>query len=796
VQLPLRTRRHSTITLMKKTRFLLPALAIVAIGSGISVAQFKRVATEHEIITIQKMIVASGSVTMQLDTTQLNSVRVKHVSRDTLQFEAVADSFLPFLVANDTMRGTIPGAIGLQPKNTTAALPNLVLERRDFHDAYELVVRDLNTNFVFFNVEGTRYDYDAASQSVQIRDARLVLSPEFAENLGRPADQRLVVGTLNVTANLRAIEVRRVVNGEDHSAALPPLDAENPSASNGPDVIVGDLPSLEQFGSDGTRVGLAVATTSCNMGNVQLNWFQMPNTDHPVIPQNLYRMSGGTDQAQRFEQIGQSWLKHAFFAQQQNACGFGCQSSNTGTRLGVGCSDPYSAGLNADQPSLGSRAWVNPFTGAFPNTANNHSSHTHSGSSHRLAVRITDLAAAQNPGATYYAEAHYVTPHEHAWCTAHPGQCGPDANTNNNVSYRRFNVSGTTSFGFSPAGATVRMLPAIYAWTGADVKEFDPAPGADGRGYFGYKVSGPVNGVYHYEYALVNQNLDRAIGSFSVPIGCGVDVSNVESHAPWNEPGSLNDGTGGVGFSNTPWTATTANGTLTWSTETFAANPNANAIRWGTMHNFRFTSSQPPEARNAVIGFFKTGEPIIIATQVPAAVCAALSASSAVSRKAHGNAGTFDVQLPLSGTPGVEPRRGGADPSAHTLVFTFNNELTAGSAAVTSSNANVVGSPTLSGNTITVQLTSTPAAGEITLNLQNVTDSYGQTIAQLPFTFRTLFGDANRSSSVTASDISMVKANSGVPVTQANFTADVTADGNVSASDISATKSMSGAVLP
>ena len=56
-------------------------------------------------------------------------------------------------------------------------------------------------------------------------------------------------------------------------------------------VIVGDLPNLEQEGSAGTQVGLAVATTSCNNGDQPLDWFQLPNTDHPVIPQNLYRMS-------------------------------------------------------------------------------------------------------------------------------------------------------------------------------------------------------------------------------------------------------------------------------------------------------------------------------------------------------------------------------------------------------------------------------------------------------------------------------------------------------------------------
>ena len=84
---------------------------------------------------------------------------------------------------------------------------------------------------------------------------------------------------------------------------------------------------MQQFGSSGTQVGLAVGTTSCNNGDVDLNWFAMPNTDHPVIPQNLYRMSGGASNNDRFEQIGQSWLKHAFTALTGNACGFGCQRS-------------------------------------------------------------------------------------------------------------------------------------------------------------------------------------------------------------------------------------------------------------------------------------------------------------------------------------------------------------------------------------------------------------------------------------------------------------------------------------
>ena len=126
---------------------------------------------------------------------------------------------------------------------------------------------------------------------------------------------------------------------------MPPMHsvsgAQAPTATHGPDVIVGDLPNLEQQGSAGTQVGLAVATTSCNNGDQPLDWFQLPNTDHPVIPQNLYRMIGGTDNTERFEQIGQSWLKHAFFALEDTVCST-CNTNNcqTGSHLCPGCSDP------------------------------------------------------------------------------------------------------------------------------------------------------------------------------------------------------------------------------------------------------------------------------------------------------------------------------------------------------------------------------------------------------------------------------------------------------------------------
>ena len=108
----------------------------------------------------------------------------------------------------------------------------------------------------------------------------------------------------------------------------------------------------------------------------------------------------------------------------------------------------------------------------------------------------------------------------------------------------------------------------------------EPDPGNDGIWFMGYEVTNPTAGVWHYEYALYNENLDRAIQSLSVPLGAGVNLSTIGFRAPPQHPGWPHDGTqGDAGFSSFPWTRIQTADSLTWATDTFAQNPNANAIR-------------------------------------------------------------------------------------------------------------------------------------------------------------------------------------------------------------------------
>ena len=622
--------------------FALLSVLFFANASGNNASQPKQNASEALTGTLQKMIVENASVTMQLDLNGLNGSSSLVARPVPLHFAAAPNSFFSILVFNDFLRGIQPGSMALALQNSSSvgvnapgysnlpaalrsSLKRLTVDKLPTGQGFDLAVRDSNTGFTFFNIEGHQYNYDATAQSLSITGGRLLISKQFASTLGIPLEAGSLAGTIAIGAAMQPIQIDELVRGETKSMVLPPMQhAVGPGAPDlvpGPDVIVGDLEDVAQFNSPvGTQVGLAIGTDSCNNGDQPVNWLAMPNTDHPVVPQNLYRMSGGANNDARFEQIGQSWMKHTFLALQEGVCGF-CDTSppcNPGPQLCPGCSDPYTSGLNGDQGSIGSRAWVNPFTGSFPSTANNHSGHSHNSVSHRILVETSDLIPGQNSGASYFGEAAYISPHEYTWCQSHPTQC----NMFNNYSYRRFSVTGgPTFFNFPAVGSTVRMQSAIQAWaaTNATVNQIEPDPGNDGIWLMGYKITNPSAGVWHYEYALFNMNLDRGIQSFNVPLSAGVNVSNIGFHAPPQHPGWANDGTfNNQGYSSAPWTVTQAPGSITWNSETFAQNQNANAIRWGTLYNFRFDADQPPQSANATVGFFKTGSPMMVAIQAPA----------------------------------------------------------------------------------------------------------------------------------------------------------------------------------
>src|SRR6266850_3538193 len=152
--------------------FTFPLLLLLSNSSGNSVPQSQAKSPEHQIETLEKMIVSDGNVTMDLDLNRLNGTasRTHESKRETLRFQVSPNSFFTILVFNHVLRGAEPSSMGLMPGNAAtlpgplqSSLNQLILEKLPSDAAFEMAVRDGKTGFVFFNIEGQLYDYDAAT---------------------------------------------------------------------------------------------------------------------------------------------------------------------------------------------------------------------------------------------------------------------------------------------------------------------------------------------------------------------------------------------------------------------------------------------------------------------------------------------------------------------------------------------------------------------------------------------------------------------------------------------------------
>jgi len=161
--------------------------------------------------------------------------------------------------------------------------------------------------------------------------------------------------------------------------------------------------------------------------------------------------------------------------------------------------------------------------------------------------------------------------------------------------------------------------------------------------------------------------------------------------------------------------------------------------------------------------------------------CAALSPVTAASRKTHGSAGVFDVNLPLTGTTGIECRAGGATSGAHQVVFTFPAPVTFTSA--TCSGVCTVSSTTTSGNQVFVNLTGVANAQTITITLVGVNDGCSN-IFNVGAPMGVLLGDVNASRDVDSADVFLVRQQTLHNVTNSNFRDDLNLSGDIDSADV------------
>ena len=159
------------------------------------------------------------------------------------------------------------------------------------------------------------------------------------------------------------------------------------------------------------------------------------------------------------------------------------------------------------------------------------------------------------------------------------------------------------------------------------------------------------------------------------------------------------------------------------------------------------------------------------------------------SRKTHGPAGSFDINLPLTGTPGIECRNG----PSYNLVLTFAHPVTVGGATVTSGIGSVV-SATASGNVVAVNLTGVSNAQLVTIKVFGLSDSTNT--GELTIPMHVLIGDTTADGVVNSDDSLQTDDREDQLTDASNFRSDVNTDGVINADDVSKVTLTAGIDVP
>jgi hypothetical protein len=385
-----------------------------------------------------------------------------------------------------------------------------------------------------------------------------------------------------------------------------PLLAQS-NAVPGLDVSTYELGDATVFGRRGSafpngEVGINLGHSMCNSGTVIIPWVgssatQMLST-YPRIASLLARESDG-----RMVQVsGKSFCKHSAtaFNFTGGPCGT-CQAGPSQTWR-IQCSDVYSSGFSSTG-SLGPTTEIDPWLGTWnpigsyfdrglpevappANSDGIRSPITWSDPIQgRMLVPDTELDV---PGASFWGQ---------VWVSV-IGE--PGDNRGNNATTRRATFTRTaTNFTGAVTGTAV-VAPVLTRWTGATTtlgrNGLD-----DGHFMVGVKVTGPVDGFWHYEYAIHNIDNARGGAAFRIPVCSSAQVRNVGFRDIDRD--ALNQ-----------WQYTRTGNELAWQA------PANNPHDWNTIYNVWFDCDAAPIAGTFAVDQARIGPgalSVAVASSIP-----------------------------------------------------------------------------------------------------------------------------------------------------------------------------------
>lgn len=341
----------------------------------------------------------------------------------------------------------------------------------------------------------------------------------------------------------------------------------------------------------GGELAMSFQNQLCNPGGFDLAWFAADNfpagsqmlEDHPKFGFLVAREVNG-----RFMQISDwSYCKHAFLSlNDPGSCG-SCANGTSAETMYVGCSDVYTNGNNGSRTYLGPPSEINPWLGTWEATGSYFDAWTPGNPAdgikgntpafdaveRRVIIKESSLGGSVSSG--LFFQIHVI----------HEGE--PIENRGNNTMSRGITVTWNgTSWSTATSGAST-YGSILSRWTGSTMQIGQNGGGAwnntdDGRFAVAVKVTGPTNGLWHYEYAVHNLDNSRGGSAFRLPICAGTRILNAGFRDI--DQNALND-----------WTMSVGGGQVSWSA------PVGNAHNWNTIYNVWFDSDAAPVAGNMTI---------------------------------------------------------------------------------------------------------------------------------------------------------------------------------------------------
>ena len=426
-----------------------------------------------------------------------------------------------------------------------------------------------------FNTDNNHIQYSKDRKLLQMKHMDISASKELAKLLKMPGLENQLLGQVNTYSHL-SIPKNAQFEVKGGSCLTNPIFQNSENYTDVQLTAMGDVSWLNTV-TDISKLYLAPSAALFNVGSADVPWYTKlsgsfpPNNNdqHPYLNWAVYREIDN-----RFEQIGLSELKHAFFSTNVNC---DCPGGNI---LGVGCGDVYSKASNDLSTALGPREELDAFSGIWescnsffdpncigpPGPSPSISSGDNTTGDNRLSINLTDIVP------NLYMQAWYIV--------------RDDINIFNSMGYRTFNptlINGNWIMNTEPG---FNNGPAIDNYvtpnTISTMQSSQTIATNEGHFTVAVKVIDLGGGQFRYNYAVENYDFDPQFIQFHIPL----DDTSVLTDTVFVDPDNniTND-----------WQFTRTNNTLN------IVGDNSNTQDWGILFSFSFTTNSSPARSNLTI---------------------------------------------------------------------------------------------------------------------------------------------------------------------------------------------------